>query len=68
MSDETKLKQQIYNYKRKDKLFAQSDPDYEENILPFLTFSTLEDCAAFYRMWFGIYTDVIHNWDEVKDK
>ena len=67
MSDDTKLKQQIYNYKRKDKLYAQSDPDYMDNLLPFLQFSSLEDCAAWYKMWFGIYNDVVKNWDEVKE-
>ena len=67
-NDETKLKQQIYNYKRKDKMYAESDPDYMNNLLPFLSFSSLEECTTFYKLWFGIYTDVLKNWDKVDER
>ena len=67
MSDDTKLKQQIYNYKRKDKLYAESDPDYMDNLLQFLQFNSFEECVTLYKLWFGIYNDVVKNWDEVKE-
>lgn len=66
IDDDNKLRQQIYNYKRKDKLYAMTDDDYETNLLPFLTFSSKEDCVEFYKMWFSIYDEVVDNWDTIQ--
>lgn len=68
MSDDNKLRQQIYNFKRKDRLYAESDQDYMDNLLPFLQFSSKEECVTFYKLWFGLYEDVLKEWDEVKDE
>jgi len=60
-------------YKVEDNRYSKDDPDYFDNLNKFndyrlLKFSSLDDCIAFYEMWFSIYREVLKNWDTVVDE
>lgn len=48
---------------------ALEDEDYYYNLKQFeevrsLRFNTIDDCIAWYKLWFSVYDDVKKNWNE----